>query len=247
VPDDTVDLGSAFEGAAAELAEAQVETTESSEPAADDATQTPETTDSTRYTVKVRGQEQEVELDELISGYQRQADYTRGTQELAAERQRLEAAEALWQDLHASPQEVIEALQEHFAEQLGAEVSAEEKRLAALEADVEERRQREIEDQVASEIRTLQETFEDDFDGDELLEYAIEHRIGNLEAAYLHRARANERVAKERGRQEAKRNAPPVAGGRGSTDSHEEPEGPINSVRDAIKAALKEHKASSLI
>jgi hypothetical protein len=241
VPDEIVDLGSALEGAAAELG------SESTEQAASDATQTQETTEPTRFTVKVRGQEQEVELDELLNGYQRQADYTRGTQELAAERQRLEAAQALWEDLHASPRDVIEALQEHFAEQLGAEPpSAEEQRLAALEADVEERRQREIEDQVASEIRTLQESYEDEFDGDELLEYAIEHRIGNLEAAYLHRARANERAAKEQERATAKRTAPPVAGGSRAAEAHEEPEPPVTSLRDALKAALKEHGASSL-
>ncbi len=47
------------------------------------------------YTVKVDGEEQEVSLEELRDGYQRQSDYTRKTQELASERRRLQQAEAI--------------------------------------------------------------------------------------------------------------------------------------------------------
>jgi len=59
-----------------------------------------EPADST-YTVKVDGSESEVTLSELQQGYQRQADYTRKTQELASERQRLEQAEAIVSALEA--------------------------------------------------------------------------------------------------------------------------------------------------
>ena len=51
------------------------------------------------YVVKVDGVEQRVNLEELQSGYQRQADYTRKTQELARERERLTQAEAIVQAL----------------------------------------------------------------------------------------------------------------------------------------------------
>ena len=44
------------------------------------------------YSVKVDGEEIEVSLDELVSGYSRQSDYTRKTQELATERKELEEA-----------------------------------------------------------------------------------------------------------------------------------------------------------
>ena len=47
------------------------------------------------FTVKVDGGEQQVSLEELRDGYQRQSDYTRKTQELASERKRLEQAEAI--------------------------------------------------------------------------------------------------------------------------------------------------------
>jgi uncharacterized phage infection (PIP) family protein YhgE len=47
-----------------------------------------------RYRVKVDGQELEVELDELISGYQRTSDYTKKTQSLAEQRKQVEAERA---------------------------------------------------------------------------------------------------------------------------------------------------------
>ncbi len=42
-----------------------------------------------RYTVKIDGEAQEVTLDELVRGYQRNADYTRKTMKLAEERREL--------------------------------------------------------------------------------------------------------------------------------------------------------------
>ena len=50
-----------------------------------------ETETSPAYTVKVDGEEFEVTLDELRSGYQRQADYTRKSQSLAEQRKAYEA------------------------------------------------------------------------------------------------------------------------------------------------------------
>lgn len=44
-----------------------------------------------RYRAKVDGQEVEVELDELINGYQRTADYTKKSQALAEQRKAIEA------------------------------------------------------------------------------------------------------------------------------------------------------------
>lgn len=46
--------------------------------------------DSDVYAVKVDGQDVEVSLNELLAGYSRQSDYTRKTQELAAERKKIE-------------------------------------------------------------------------------------------------------------------------------------------------------------
>ena len=49
------------------------------------------------FTVTVDGEQMDVSQSELINGYQRQADYTRKTQELATERERLAQGEAIVQ------------------------------------------------------------------------------------------------------------------------------------------------------
>ena len=74
---------------------------------------------SEAYTVKIDGVEQSVSLDELRNGYQRQADYTRKTQELATERERLAQGEAIVQALESDPQGAIEALGNAFGVSLG--------------------------------------------------------------------------------------------------------------------------------
>ena len=48
------------------------------------------------YSVKVDGEEMEVGLDELIKGYSRQSDYTRKTQELASERNKMAELQQQW-------------------------------------------------------------------------------------------------------------------------------------------------------
>lgn len=52
-------------------------------------------TDNTKFKVKVDGQELDVERDELVNGYQRQSDYTKGKQALAEERK------ALYEEYHS--------------------------------------------------------------------------------------------------------------------------------------------------
>ena len=46
--------------------------------------------EETLYAVTVNGEEQQVTLDELMSGYSRQSDYTRKTQDVAKERKQME-------------------------------------------------------------------------------------------------------------------------------------------------------------
>jgi len=64
-----------------------VEEVEVAEEATDDAEQDiNESSEEPSYTVKVDGSEMEVTLDELLRGYQREADYTRKTSELSLEK-----------------------------------------------------------------------------------------------------------------------------------------------------------------
>ena len=69
------------------------------------------------YTVSVDGESQEVSLQELRDGYQRQADYTRKTQELASERKRLQQAEAIASALENDPEATLKALGDAFGVQ----------------------------------------------------------------------------------------------------------------------------------
>ena len=67
------------------------ETVEASD---DEQEEADESEDKPRYRVKVAGEETEVTIDELINGYQREADYTKKTQSLAEARKALEQEKA---------------------------------------------------------------------------------------------------------------------------------------------------------
>ena len=70
---------------------------------------------NTTYAVKVDGEEVEVSLDELISGYSRQSDYTRKTQELASQRNEMEQLQQQW----ASEISQAQAEREQYVSALG--------------------------------------------------------------------------------------------------------------------------------
>lgn len=64
--------------------------------------------------VKVAGEEVVVPVAELIQGYQRQADYTRKTQELAQEREKLTFWQQVDQAMQVNPALTMQYLQERF-------------------------------------------------------------------------------------------------------------------------------------
>lgn len=73
------------------------------------------------YTVKVNGDEVEVTLEELLSGYSRQSDYTRKSQELA---ERRKAFEGLEQEIAAERNEyaqLLPAMRQKLEQQMQAE------------------------------------------------------------------------------------------------------------------------------
>ena len=70
-------------------AQAEEEYEESYE--SDDSEEQEQEQEQPRYRVKVEGQEYEVTQDELVKGYQREADYTKKTQKLAEQRKAVEA------------------------------------------------------------------------------------------------------------------------------------------------------------
>ena len=76
------------------------------------------------YTIKVDGVEEQVTLDELQNGYQRHSDYTRKTQEVAAERERLRQAEQIVSALENNPEETLRTLAQSFELDLGGQSSS---------------------------------------------------------------------------------------------------------------------------
>lgn len=242
-------IAAAFEAATSEATEGlegAAETAPVEHPTETPTPAVPETTEVPRHTVKVRGQELEVGLDELINGYQRQSDYTQSKQELAAEREQLQSANELWTALHEDPAAVLEAIQEHFADVLSGEPpDPRDERLNSIESFVESQQQAALEAQVNAQISSLQSEF-GEFDGDTLLEYAIENKIPNLRAAYLDRQYAADAAKRESERAAAKRSAPPVEGGSRAAAATEPPPREIGSLQDAVEAAMAEHGATSL-
>jgi hypothetical protein len=63
-----------------------------------------------RVPVKLDGEELQVPLSEAIAGYQRQADYTRKTQELSQQRDQFQFASALEAALERDPAATIDML-----------------------------------------------------------------------------------------------------------------------------------------
>jgi len=95
-------------------AEAQAEEAYEEQYDSEDSEEAEQEVEQPRYRVKVDGQESEVSLDELVKGYQREADYTKKTQTLAeqrkaveAERQTVEQAKQL-RDTYAQRLQIIE-------------------------------------------------------------------------------------------------------------------------------------------
>jgi hypothetical protein len=207
------------------------------------------------YTVKVDGSEERVSLDELRDGYQRQADYTRKTQELASERSRLQQAEAIVQSLEADPAGTLEALGDAFGvaratgEPTGAvdpwdEPDPNEQRLATLEARLEQQDRVHRRQQVEKQVETLKGSY-GEFDASELYQHALKHKIGNLEAALTHMryndvaTRAN-KLEQDQERTDAKREASVVEpSGSKQAGSSTEPVSKPSSIREAFMDAKR--------
>ena len=174
------------------------------------------------YSVKVDGSEEQVSLDELRDGYQRQSDYTRKTQELASERKRLQQAEAIVAALESDPAGTLTALGDAFGVDnqpipdgsYDSDYEAEDptsQRVAQLEARLEAQDRLHRRNEMEKQVDNLKERY-GDFDESELYQHALSNRIGNLEAALTHMrygdvADRAEKLEKEQERTEAKRDA----------------------------------------
>ena len=211
--------------------------------------------------LKVDGEELDVPLKEALSGYQRQADYTRKTQELASQRESLQHAATLAQALERDPMGTLDVLARHYgANFANQQMPAEPEFTDPLERQVWEMNQKiqsfeqaQAQQDLEREVSRLQQQYPD-FDPVQVITTALNSGTDNLEAVYKQLAfdklmnevqtyRQAQQVIAERENQvvDAKRNAAFVAGGASANGAGVEPVGRITSVRDAWAAAKRQN------
>ncbi len=214
-----------------------------------------ETSTGNSYTVKVDGREERVSLDELQNGYQRQADYTRKTQELASERERLAQGEAIVQALEADPEGAITALAGSFGVGVGnhntsspeqgdyEDVDPDEVRLRRIESSIEEQNRALRQQNLLKEVNTLRDKYDGiDFDEKALYAHALKNKINNLDAAFTHMNWDQmQTAAKDAEIVEEKRAAQIIDGVPGSSEGNvERAVRAVDSIRDAFSLANQE-------
>lgn len=206
----------------------------------------------------VDGEEIDVPLSEALNGYQRQADYTRKTQELAEQRRQVQFAAALQEALQNDPSSTVELLSQHYGvnQQPTSEedefLDPVEKQYRQLETRIQafeqEKAMRELENQIESLSRRYGETF----DANEVVAKALATGSTNLEATYkqiafdrlFDKTRSQEFATKVKADEtkkivESKRDAAIVSKG-SSAKSADVSSKPIRSVRDAYESAKRQ-------
>jgi phage I-like protein len=124
--------------------------------------------------IEIEIEGQKLTLDELKSGYLRQSDYTKKTQELSRQRKEAEEAIKLFESLKQNPQAV-------------EQIKTTNKVPASLDpatAKIVELENKMYDMMLEKEIETLQSKYKD-FEVREVLEMAQKKNIMNLEDAYL--------------------------------------------------------------
>lgn len=209
--------------------------------------------------VTVAGEEIDVPLKEALSGYQRQADYTRKTQELAEQRQSVQFAQAIQQALDNDPVATIELLKNHYGLDQMTESEDDDIFVDPIEKQYREldNRIRSFEEQQAYQelertISSLQSKYGEDFNPNEVVSQALALGTSDLEAVYkqiafdrlyqrdlAQRELANRRQQQDSEITEAKRVTGIVAGGT-SAQNTSSGTGAISSLRDAFAAAKQQ-------
>lgn len=209
-----------------------------------------------RVKLPVAGEEVEVPLSEALAGYQRQADYTRKTQELAEQRKEVQFAAAIQQALENDPVATIQLLTEHYG--VNGQAASEDD---DLYLDPAERQLRELESRVRSfeeaqamqelerNINSLQQKYGEDFDPNEVVAKALATGNDDLESVYkmiafdrlVAKQQASSEFAKKQAEKEnaaltAKRDAAIVEGGSSAQGTSVGIQS-ISSIKDAFAVA----------
>jgi hypothetical protein len=211
--------------------------------------------------VSVGGEELQVPLKEALSGYQRQADYTRKTQELSEQRKQVQYGVALQEALQNDPNGTLALLSQHYgvAQQPSEEeelyMDPVEKQYRQLDQRLAAFEQQKAMDQLERTVQSLQTRYGSDFDASEVVAKALALGSSDLEAVYkqvafdrLYEDASAVRHLREKKAQEqtqvtqAKRQASVVSSG-SSASSADVSAKPITSLRDAYEAAKRQHSA----
>lgn len=206
--------------------------------------------------LQVDGEEVVVPIKEALAGYQRQADYTRKTQELSEQRKQVQFAASLAESLQKDPAGTLQALQQHYG--LGAPIQDQqveeewldpaEKHLRSLEQRISAFEQQKAMDELTRTIDSLQSKYGDDFNADEVVAKALAVGSTDLEAVfkqitfdkvYSKASEAQKKLMEEQARVEAKRSAAVVSGGSANKQSVAPKAAKPTSVFEAFEQAKK--------
>lgn len=213
--------------------------------------------------IKVDGEEITVPLSEAIAGYQRQADYTRKTQTLAAQKSELQWANAIKGALENDPQGTIELLASQFGVRLPAAQSKQEdsifgdslwddepvvdKKYADIEQRLRAFEEERAQAQLERTITHLSQKYGDEFDAREVVAAALAAGSTDLEATFkqikfdkvMEDAKAAKAAAAARSQKtKAKREAAVVSGGSAAASGGVDVSS-VQSIADAWREAKR--------
>jgi hypothetical protein len=209
--------------------------------------------------LNVAGEEIDVPLKEALAGYQRQADYTRKTQELSEQRKQVQFGSALQEALQNDPRNTLELLKQHYGldeQQMSDEdelyMDPTEKQYRQLESRVKAFEQQKALNDLEKTVESLSRKYGDAFDADEVIAKALATGNSNLEAVYkqtafdrifeqnLTNSQVKAKIAEdEKVIVQAKRDATVVSKG-ASAKSADVPSKPVTTLRDAFEMAKRQ-------
>ena len=208
--------------------------------------------------LNIAGEEIDVPLKEALAGYQRQADYTRKTQELSEQRKQVQFGTALQEALQNDPKSTLELLKQHYGleEQQSSEdelsLDPVEKQYRQLESRMKAFEQQKALNDLEKTVESLSRKYGDAFDADEVIAKALATGNSNLEAVYKQTAfdrifeqnvTANQVKAKkaddEKAIVQAKRDATVVSKG-ASAKSADVSSKPVTTLREAFELAKRQ-------
>jgi len=208
--------------------------------------------------LNIAGEEIDVPLKEALAGYQRQADYTRKTQELSEQRKQVQFGTALQEALQNDPKSTLELLKQHYGleEQQSSEdellLDPVEKQYRQLESRMKAFEQEKAMRELEKTVESLSRKYGDAFDADEVIAKALATGNSNLEAVYKQTAfdrifeqnvTANQVKAKkaedEKAIVQAKREATVVSKG-ASAKSADVSSKPVTTFREAFELAKRQ-------